>query len=59
MSFYPLPLSYKVGSYASNLEGIQKIIIPVLSIIIGICFIIDFLIMPFRWLFYKKCSNKN
>ena len=50
MSFYPLPLSYKIGSYVSNLEGIKKIII-------GICFIIDFLILPFRWLYYKKCTN--
>jgi len=53
MPFYPIPLTYYVGSFASELRGIKKILLPILSIIITICFIIDFLILPIRWIFHK------
>lgn len=53
MPFYPIPLTYHVGSFASELKGIKKIILPILMIIIAICFIIDFLLLPVRWIFHK------
>ena len=53
MPFYPIPLTYFVGNYASQLRGIKKIILPILGVISGICFILDFLTLPIRWIYHK------
>ena len=50
MPFYPLPLSYKVGSCYNNLEGTVKIIsTPIIGVSIGICFFVDIISLPIRW----------
>ena len=53
MPFYPIPLTYYVGSFASQLRGIKKITLPILGVITGICFIIDFLTLPIRCIYHK------
>ncbi len=53
MPVYLIPLTYFVGSYASQLRGIKKIILPILGVITGVCLILDFLTLPIRWIYHK------
>jgi hypothetical protein len=57
MSFHPLPMSVRIGSfYVRVSQPIKIIITPFFSIVITSIFCLEIILLPFRWLCHEICN---
>ena len=58
MPFYPLPLSWRNSQIYQNLPNLIKFpLLPIFCLSAGICFVLDSVSLPFRWIYHEIVNH--